>query len=222
MAEEVSIPDPSVLAEELDDALKTLESALAAAGGAATMIRSALPQIVTLAQVVGEMEATMARVRQQIGAPSQAIPTPEPPRQTPPEEPAEIFRAPAPEVSAPEERFTDATSETPAQPDEPAAGPAEVPAEGIGPTSNCLVLDVSTKAGSLDLRSVDGSVNENSAVVDVALLDYDGRHATLKVWIDASANPITVRESLLESLQRHLADDKDAEVRIDFEASSAA
>ena len=223
MAEAVNIPDPSVLAEELDDALKTLESALAAAGGAATMIRSALPQIVTLAQVVGEMEATMARVRQQIGAPSQA--TPAPTMQTPPPAPADIFRAPAQEVSEPEQRFAEAASESPAPPaelDEQAAAPEEVQAEAIGRTSNCLVLDVSTKAGSLDLRAVDGSVNENSAVVDVALLDYDGRHATLKVWIDASANPNTVRESLLESLRRHLADDKDAEVRIDFEASSAA
>lgn len=223
MPEDLAKSDPTVLTNELDDALRTLESALATAGGAATVIRNALPQIVTLAQVVSEMETTMARVRDQLGAPPETIPPPPVPQ----EESVDVFRAPTPEVPEVVEPTAESTYEEKIEtsepaPETPSEKPAETQSETSEQTSNCLVLDVSTKAGSLDLRAVDGSVNENTAVVDVALLDYDGRHATLKVWIDASANPITVRDSLLESLQRRLADDKDAEVRIDFEASSAA
>lgn len=88
--------------------------------------------------------------------------------------------------------------------------------------SHCLRLGVSSKTGSLDLKAVDGSVSENPAVVDVALLDYDGRQATLKLWINNAADPHGVREALLASLRRRLGDEQDAEVRIDFEEGSAA
>ena len=88
--------------------------------------------------------------------------------------------------------------------------------------SHCLRLGVSSKTGSLDLTAVDGSVSENPAVVDVALLDYDGRQATLKLWINNDANPHGVREALLASLRRRLGDEQDADVRIDFEEGSAA
>ena len=33
---------------------------------------------------------------------------------------------------------------------------------------------------------------------DVALIDYDGKKATLKVWIDESATPNDVRNALAE------------------------
>ena len=196
MAEETRDPQTVTVAGELDAALATLESALATAGGAVGAIRDALPQVAALAAGVGEMEAAMARVRQQLGASSGAPPLRSvQPQDTP--------------VASPE-------------PDEPPPSVEEDQAEAGGRVSHCLRLDVSTRAGSLDLKAVDGSVNENSAVVDVALLDYDGRHATLKIWIEASADPSAVREALLESLQRHLADDEDAEVRIDFEDDPAA
>ena len=196
MAEETRDPQTSTVEGELDAALATLESALATAGGAVGAIRDALPQVAALTAGVGEMEAAMARVRQQLGASSGAPPLRSvQPQDTP--------------VASPE-------------PDEPPPSVEEDQAEAGGRVSHCLRLDVSTRAGSLDLKAVDGSVNENSAVVDVALLDYDGRHATLKIWIEASADPNAVREALLESLQRHLADDEDAEVRIDFEDDPAA
>ncbi|MCH8994745.1 MAG: hypothetical protein IH959_07225 [Chloroflexi bacterium] len=88
--------------------------------------------------------------------------------------------------------------------------------------SHCLRLTVKSNSGSLDLKAVDGSVNENPAVVDVALLDYDGRKATLKLWVNESADPIGVRDALLGSLRRRLGDEQAAEVRIDFEESAAA
>ena len=200
MAEETRDPQTVTVAGELDAALATLESALATAGGAVSAIRDALPQVAALAAGVGEMEAAMARVRRQLGA-----------------SPA------APPLRSVRPQDTPAASPEPeAEHDEPTPSVEEDQTQAAGHVSHCLRLDVSTRASSLDLQAVDGSVNENSAVVDVALLDYDGRHATLKIWIEASADPNAVREALLESLRRHLADDADAEVRIEFEEDPAA
>ena len=86
--------------------------------------------------------------------------------------------------------------------------------------SLCLRVDVWAKSGSLDLRAVDRSINETPAVADVALLDYDGRSATLKVWVDASDSPSEVRRVLLDSFRRHLAEEEEAEVHIGFEGAS--
>ena len=204
MAEEMRDPQTSTVEGELDAALATLESSLAAAGGAVAAIRDALPQVAALAAGVGEMEVAMARVRQQLGASSGAP----------------SLRSVEPQ-DTPAAQAQDSPAASP-EPDEPPPSVEEAQAEAGGRVSHCLRLDVSTRASSLDLKAVDGSVNENSAVVDVALLDYDGRHATLKIWIEASADPNAVREALLESLQRHLADAEDAEVRIDFEDDPAA
>ena len=90
------------------------------------------------------------------------------------------------------------------------------------PVSHRLRMGVSSKAGSLDLRAVDGAVNENPAVVDVALLDYDGRNATLKLWINGAADPQAVRESLITSLRGRLGDEQEADVRIEFDEVAAA
>ncbi len=205
MAEETRDPLTSTFDGEIDAALATLESALAAAGGAVVAIRDALPQIASLAVGVGEMEAAMARVRQQLGA-SSGVP---PLRSVQPQVQLQVQpQVPQDTPAAPPEPET--------EPDDPPPSVEEEQTEAGDRVSHCLRLDVSTRASSLDLKAVDASVNENSAVVDVALLDYDGRRATLKIWIEASADPNAVREALLESLQRHLADDQEAEMRIDF------
>ncbi len=86
--------------------------------------------------------------------------------------------------------------------------------------SLCLRVEVWAKSGSLDLKAVDRSINETPAVADVALLDYDGRSATLKVWVDASDSPAEVRRVLLESFRRHLAEQGETEVHIGFEGAS--
>jgi hypothetical protein len=93
---------------------------------------------------------------------------------------------------------------------------------GATPPSHCLRLDVRSTVGSLELKAVDSAVNENPSVIDVALLEYDGRGATLRIWIDPSADPIGVREALLQSLDRNLAGSEDTEVQLDFEQEPAA
>jgi hypothetical protein len=105
---------------------------------------------------------------------------------------------------------------------EPAATPAEGEPQPISSQPQALQVNVRTASGSLDLKAVDRSVNESPAVVDVTLLEYDGRNATLKVWINQSADPVQVREALLGSLRRHLAEGQDAEVHIDFDEQAIA
>ena len=74
---------------------------------------------------------------------------------------------------------------------------AEKPAPGT-PGLTSFRLEFESKPGPLDLRAVDDAVSEHHAVKDVALIDYDGKKATLKVWIDESATPHDVQNALLE------------------------
>ncbi len=90
------------------------------------------------------------------------------------------------------------------------------------PASPCLLLDVRSPSGSLDLKALDASVGECPEVVEVALLDYDGSRASLKVWVDGTADPMAVRESMLDGLEQRLAGDAGAEIRIELEQESAA
>jgi hypothetical protein len=62
----------------------------------------------------------------------------------------------------------------------------------------CLRLEFESKPGPLDLRSVDDAVGEHPAVRDVALLDYDGRKATLKVWVEKDTYASDIQASLAE------------------------
>lgn len=135
----------------------------------------------------------------------------------PPAQPEPAFREAAPQPPAHQVAWGPPAQEAPAA--EPAAAPS--PPRPSRPISHCLRLGVHSRVGSLDLKAVDGAVNENPAVVDVALLDYDGRQATLKLWINGSADPIGVGEALLGSLRRRLGDEREADVRIEFEESAA-
>lgn len=94
----------------------------------------------------------------------------------------------------------------------------EAPARGT--TSHCLRLTVKSKSGSLDLKTVDNAVNENLDIVDVALLDYDGREAVLKLWVNPDANVESVRTALIESLRIELGDQSDAEAFVELEEAA--
>lgn len=201
MVQEARNLEPSGLADELDGALTRLESALSEAGGAVRAIRGIIPQIAALVGVVDQMEAAMTRVRQQLSASARAD------SQAPMASPSLRPVPPGP-------------SDYEASPIEPTVAAVPAEAQPANSVSHCLRIDVRSKDGSLDLRAVDRSVNESPAVVDVALLDYDGHHATLKVWVEAASTPAFVRGALLESLERHLAERGEAEVQIDFEEES--
>ncbi|MEX2158185.1 MAG: hypothetical protein WEB04_02165 [Dehalococcoidia bacterium] len=217
--------DPQ-LVHNLDNALEQLESSLAEAGRSLGALRHNVTQLASLVEVVREMEDMMNKARANLGMESIATSTQPALRPMPQQEP---FLPPLPEPIAalPEIEELPAPEPQPdpievqIEPESQQAIPASVAESAAGEmTSHCLRLGVASKAGSLDLKAVDGSVNENPAVVDVALLDYDGRKATLKLWINGAADPVGVRDALLGSLRRRLGDESDAEVQIEFEGAA--
>lgn len=265
MAQEAQNFNVAGLTNDLEQELATLDSALLQAGRSVAVIRASVAQFSQLGEAVREMEAAMARAREQLSGswgtgqatPAQLHPVPEQAPAYP--EPSQPEPAqPAPDVPEPDQPYAErsstivsdpampgAASQPPADelapeppldaaPGAPQATPEamaeqpveEAPAEptpddGIA-AARCLRLGVSSRGGSLDLKAVDGSVNENPSVVDVALLDYDGRHATLKLWINESADPNGVRDALISSLRSRLGDEGEADVSIEFEEESAA
>ena len=238
----------STIKEELDEALTKLDLALLEAGRSVSIVRNSLERVSDLAEHAGEMEAAISRAREQLMISFDASTAP-PLRALPIEEPADepepVLEAAAvdthedgeitvpepepvlePETAAvdtheddeitvpePEPVLEPETAAVDTHEDDDIAAPAA--------TSRCLRLSVRKKSGNLDLKEVDGSVNENSSVIDVALLDYDGRQATLKLWVNEKSDPEGVRDALLSSLRNHLGE-QDTELEIEFEENSAA
>ncbi len=203
---------------ELVAGLDALERALRVAGEATLSVRALLPRIASVGTFFDEIEATVRAGRAQLaGTPmnngvvymrptlvaSQA--------ETHIEAPSITFIDAEASVISPDQEWQDAAAGIGtldpsfegaiAQAD--AADDAELaalrafplPAGGTGVTS--FRLEFHSRPGPLDLRVVDEAVGEHPAVRDVALLDYDGRAATLKVWIDGTARAADVRQSLL-------------------------
>lgn len=209
--------DVSQLKDELDEALSTLDIALLEAGRSVSIVRKSMTRVFDLAEQAGEMEAAIVRAREQLAVTLQGDSTATPLRAVPTREQAGLKEedSNAAPVQEPENETTEAI-------EKPDTGPESEPVlEPASTATRCLRLKVSKKSGSLDLKDVDGSVNENSSVVDVALLDYDGRQATLKLWVNERADPNGVREALLTSLRTHLGEE-DTELDIEFEEDSVA
>ena len=215
MPDQANDSNTAGIAQELDEALATLDTALLQAGRSVAIIRHNLPQFAELDRVVHEMEAAMARARQQLDTSWDSA-----------EEKTPLRSVPHPETEAAQspESTQNGLASNADEGDDTAAADAE-PATAQRPglsATRCLRLTVASKIGSLDLKAVDGSVNENPSVVDVALLDYDGRRATLKLWVNDSADPEGVREALVSSLRNHLGGAELTDLSVDFEPGSAA
>lgn len=86
------------------------------------------------------------------------------------------------------------------------------PAENRVEELICFRLEFESRPGPLDLRTVDDAVSEHPAVRDVALLDYDGRKATLKVWITSLASPADVQQSLSDRAGKIFASGNDVTI----------
>jgi hypothetical protein len=173
------------LQRELSEALDELQSALHRASDATGAIKGLLPRLAAAGALFDEIETLIRAGRERIGVggdpaataqyvrPTLVVPTPPAARPAPVLQPSSTFA-------------------TPATPEE---APAPLPgAQEPGVASFRLEFD--SQNGPLDLRTVDDAVGEHPAVRDVALLDYDGRRATLKVWIVETASPAEVQEAL--------------------------
>lgn len=191
---------------ELGQKLEALETGLGEATRSAAEMKALLPRVAALESVLGDLDATMARIRQELRS-----------ADTPHVEPA-----PSPTLQAvPWSEPVEAHAEPEAPPE---AEEASVEAAGSAELArHCFRLEVEADQGSLDLKTVDRSVSENAGVVDVALLDYDGRRASLKIWVENEAEPAEVRSALLERLKANLdAEGQSGEVSINLWEEPAA
>ena len=196
---------------ELTQALDELATALTRAAAAADTIRRVAPRLAATGSVFDEIEALVRAGRSQIGAApatasvteAEAPPYPRPTLVVPTNgsraRPVRGKVAEAkPESSAPTlddvAPATNGTNGVHAGP--PPATLVFPPAAPPEASATCFRLEFESKRGPLDLRTVDDAVGEHPAVRDVALLDYDGRRATLKVWIAGGATPSDVQDSL--------------------------
>jgi hypothetical protein len=206
------------LAAELNAAVADLQDALQRAADATARIKGGLPHLTRISSVFGELESIIAAGRREGSAPATPIAPPAartrpallapdaPVRAVRPAEPTErietapqpdpIIAPPSPANGASAEWQTDVQPAPVASP-QPDAEPAIVPAAQVAnePTTT-FRLEFQSSPGPLDLRAVDDAVSQHPAVRDVALIDYDGRRATLKVWIVATTTPAEVQETL--------------------------
>jgi len=203
MAEQVNINTSNFL-RDFESTLGALDSALNEAVQAVSAIRAFVPQISALAQVVTTIESAVTQARQNMDIAPIAQPT------------ASVAPA-APVIPA----ALRAVEPAPAVDDTPE--PQQESGRSGQPTATgteCLRLSVTKTSGPLDLKMVDNAVNEHPEIVDLALLDYDGRQATLKVWVAGSTDRQALQRSLTEDLLERVGDG--AEVKIEFDQESAA
>lgn len=191
------------LERELSQALDDLQASLRRASEATAAIKGLLPRLAAAGSLFDEIESLIRAGRERIGVspgapettyarPTLVVPSPSTPRPTPVLQPSNTFGAPAETRPEPEPGVAAAA---PAQAEAAAAFPPQAGSQG-GLVS--FRLEFESNPGPLDLRTVDDAVSEHPAVRDVALLDYDGRRATLKVWIIDTASPAEVQDALKE------------------------
>ncbi len=173
------------LQQELSDALDELQSSLQRASDASGAIKGLLPRLAATGALFDEIETLIRAGRERIGVGGDAKTT------TQYAGPTLVVPNPATQRPAPVLQPSGAPA-TPIQPEEEPAPPAGAHEPGVA----SFRLEFDSPNGPLDLRTVDDAVGEHPAVRDVALLDYDGRRATLKVWIVDTASPAEVQQAL--------------------------
>lgn len=195
------------LENELSLAVGELQTALQQAADASATIKTLLPKVGAIGALFDELDAVIRSGRQQIGQAGDAAPA--------------VYSRPtlvvpgAPAQPVPQPFSLGNPPSTTVEPEASAAIERETPesvkraeAQGL----KCFRLEFESSPGPLDLRTVDDAVSEHPSVRDVALLDYDGRKATLKVWIESSASPSDVQSSLIERSSQLFASGNDVTI----------
>jgi hypothetical protein len=192
------------LSADLERAARDLQGALEQAGRASIRIRELLPHVERISSVFDELQSVFESGRRSVSA----VPAPPALEQTA----AALRPTPITPISSPKRgRQTTAQGAAESQPgasewhieamlaQQPVPGSEPAPADPLAnePTTT-FRLEFESHTGPLDLRAVDEAVGQHEAVRDVALLDYDGRRATLKVWIAATSSPAEVQATLAE------------------------
>ena len=186
------------LEQELNAAIDDLRASLQRAGDATATLQRLVPRVSQIGAVFDEIAAVISSGRQQLGTPGAPGAYARPTLIVPGAQQGE----PAPQTRQGDDPWTQlaetwgATSGAQPQTDSPAGENGH--ASTATATLTAFRLEFESKPGPLDLRAVDDAVSEHPSVRDVALLDYDGRKATLKVWIEDTATPSDIQSSLVE------------------------
>ena len=183
----------TALAQDLGEATDELQIALQRASDAASRIKGLIPRVSAVNALLDEIESVIQSGRQQMGT-----------RAALPETFARPTLVASTDTTVPEAGGLQ--RETSPQGDQPASDPQPQSTSG---ELICFRLEFESRGGPLDLRTVDDAVGEHPAVRDVALIDYDGRKATLKVWIIDTASPAEVQEALTQRASEIFADSQD-------------
>jgi hypothetical protein len=192
----------TALVNELTAAIDELQIALQGASSAAARINGLLPRLSAVNALLDDIESMIQARRLELGGEPEAPATFARPTLVV----TEMDLAEAPPVVAtavPQPLIEESTADTVSAPRQGRAEAAEL---------ICFRLEFQSNSGPLDLRAVDDAVSEHPAVRDVALLDYDGRRATLKVWITTDASPSDVQQALTERAGELFADAGDVTI----------
>lgn len=221
-----NIDHPTTLDHELSRAVDDLQSALSHAADAAGEIRRLIPRVSAIDAMLDELDSALHASRRKIAEGDEATSPASRPTLVVPgaaAHPAQPIPRPF-ESGAPDDPAVDPWSQIasawPASTQQPSirastasGSPDEAPAaHPDAPALVCFRLEFESRPGPLDLRTVDDAVSEHPAVHDVALLDYDGKHASLKVWIDETSTPAGVQEMLLERAAEIFGADNDVTI----------
>ena len=205
------------LEEELRKAFDGLHEAVARATEASNALDALATRVHAISDVFDQIEAAVREGRRQIAGASATLSPPSPaitrPTLVVPEAPA----ATEPETftfAAPEPEPAIGTSELP-RASEPAAvqdfgaatetretEPEAPPRSERREELLSFRLEFESRPGPLDLRAVDDAISEHPGVRDIALLDYDGHRATLKVWVAGGMSPIEIQQAIREQVAR--------------------
>lgn len=211
----MAIDRTRTIEQDFNESLEELRIALQHAADATASLQRIVPRVAQIGTFFDEIANVVNTGRQQLGI-AESGATYSRPTIVPSSTPAPDLKNDDPWTSLAQTWGNDSPS-TPAPVTTPPAAASTVAPTSVGLT--CFRLEFESKPGPLDLRSVDDAVGEHPAVRDVALLDYDGRKATLKVWIEQGTDPATVRDSLVEKATTLFGADNDVTVTAHEEAA---
>jgi hypothetical protein len=209
------------LEQELQQAFDALHEALQRAAEATTALRDLAPRVSAIGGVFDQIEAAVNEGRRQIAGATRVIAA----------TPSAVPEFPRPTLVVP----VAAAAAAPARPQPFAPPPAEAlphidcemkPAAASAPATVDVIrnsvarevphvafrLEFESHPGPLDLRAVDDAISEHPAVRDIALLDYDGHKATLKVWNDGDTSPSSIQVAIRDRVRALFSSDNDVTV----------
>lgn len=165
------------LGRDFASAIEDLRATLQQATDATSALHDILPRIDAIAGMFDEIETALRSWRERLGGGtsfgghSYGFETPRP-RPTLVVPAIDAASAPQPHANG-----SIALAETPL-----ATG-----------TTRTLRIEIESAGGALDLRAVDDAMGRHPDVNDIALLDYDGHRATLKLWVGRGSSAADVQ-----------------------------